>query len=62
MVSGRGLRIADASVFPRIPGAHLQAPVVMVVEGCACFIAEDAAAVNQSHLSSWSNKTDVAFQ
>jgi choline dehydrogenase len=37
----RGLRIADASVFPRIPAAHLQAPVVMVAERCADFIAED---------------------
>jgi choline dehydrogenase len=35
------LRIADASVFPRIPAAHLQAPVVMVAERCAEFIAED---------------------
>jgi len=31
----RGLRIADASIFPRIPGAHPQAPVVAVAEKCA---------------------------
>ncbi|EKM54662.1 uncharacterized protein PHACADRAFT_175178 [Phanerochaete carnosa HHB-10118-sp] len=29
------LRIADASVFPQIPAAHLQAPVVAVTEKCA---------------------------
>jgi choline dehydrogenase len=33
-----GLRIADASIFPWIPAAHLQAPVVMVAEHCADFI------------------------
>jgi choline dehydrogenase len=33
-----GLRIADASIFPWIPAAHLQAPVVMVAERCADFI------------------------
>jgi choline dehydrogenase len=38
----RNLRIADASVFPRIPAAHLQAPVVMVAERCADFIEEDS--------------------
>ncbi|KAI0091995.1 GMC oxidoreductase [Irpex rosettiformis] len=35
-----GLRIADASVFPVIPSAHPQAPVVMVAERCADFIKE----------------------
>ncbi|THU89961.1 GMC oxidoreductase [Dendrothele bispora CBS 962.96] len=34
----RGLRIADASVFPEIPACHLQAPVVMIAERCAQFI------------------------
>lgn len=37
----RGLRIADASIFPVIPSAHPQAPVVMVAERCADFIKED---------------------
>ncbi|EIN03501.1 GMC oxidoreductase [Punctularia strigosozonata HHB-11173 SS5] len=37
------LRIADASVFPTIPGAHLQAPVVMVAERCAEFVKAAAA-------------------
>jgi choline dehydrogenase len=40
----RNLRIADASVFPRIPAAHLQAPVVMVAERCAEFIEEESRA------------------
>jgi len=34
----RGLRVADASVFPSIPAAHLQAPAVMVAEKCADFL------------------------
>ncbi|KAJ4492847.1 GMC oxidoreductase [Lentinula edodes] len=33
-----GLRIADASIFPRVPACHIQAPVVMVAERCAAFI------------------------
>ncbi|KAF8586168.1 GMC oxidoreductase [Ramaria rubella] len=36
------LRIADASVFPRIPSAHPQAPVVMVAERCADFLHKKA--------------------
>jgi choline dehydrogenase len=32
------LRIADGSVFPTIPAAHLQAPIVMVAERCVEFI------------------------
>lgn len=34
----QGLRIADCSIFPVIPSAHPQAPVVMVAERCADFI------------------------
>lgn len=34
----QGLRVADASVFPTIPAAHLQAPTVMIAERCADFI------------------------
>jgi choline dehydrogenase-like flavoprotein len=29
------LRVADSSIFPQIPSAHLQAPSVMVAEKCA---------------------------
>ena len=36
----QGLRVADASIFPSIPAAHLQAPVVMVAERCADFLRE----------------------
>jgi choline dehydrogenase-like flavoprotein len=39
----RGLRIADASIFPTIPACHLQAPVVMVAERCVNFL------VNRRH-------------
>ncbi|EHK22903.1 uncharacterized protein TRIVIDRAFT_191530 [Trichoderma virens Gv29-8] len=35
-----GLRIADASVFPKIPSAHTMAPTMMVAERCADFIKE----------------------
>ncbi|KAL7928568.1 GMC oxidoreductase [Trichoderma chlorosporum] len=35
-----GLRIADASVFPKIPSAHTMAPTMMVGERCADFIKE----------------------
>jgi choline dehydrogenase len=36
-----GLRVADASVFPRIPRANTNAPAIMVGERCADFIATD---------------------
>lgn len=36
----KGLRIADASVFPKIPSAHTMAPTMMVAERCADFIKE----------------------
>ncbi|XP_028170515.1 glucose dehydrogenase [FAD, quinone]-like [Ostrinia furnacalis] len=37
----RGLRVADASVMPRIPAAHTHAPVVMIAEKAADMIKED---------------------
>ncbi len=35
------LRIADTSVFPKIPSAHTMAPVIMVAERCADFVKEE---------------------
>jgi choline dehydrogenase-like flavoprotein len=37
----RNLRIADTSVFPRIPSSHTMNPVIMVAERCADFIKQD---------------------
>lgn len=37
----KSLRIADASVFPKIPSAHTMAPTVMVAERCADFLRSD---------------------
>ncbi|KAK7943601.1 GMC oxidoreductase [Apiospora aurea] len=43
----RNLRVADASVFPRIPAAHTMAATYMVAERCAEFVKED-----------WKDKSD----
>lgn len=37
----KNLRIADASVFPRVPTAHTMIPVMMIAERCASFIKQD---------------------
>ncbi|KAK8044172.1 hypothetical protein PG993_004196 [Apiospora rasikravindrae] len=37
----RNLRVADASVFPRIPAAHTMAATYMIAERCAEFVKED---------------------
>jgi choline dehydrogenase-like flavoprotein len=38
----RGLRVADASVFPRIPGTFIASAVMMVGERAAELILADA--------------------
>lgn len=37
----KNLRIADASVFPRVPSSHTMLPVMMIAERCAYFIKKD---------------------
>ena len=37
-----GLRIADASIIPRSPAAHLQAPTVVIAKKCAEMILAEA--------------------
>jgi choline dehydrogenase len=39
-----GLRVVDASVFPKIPGFYIAAPTYMIAEKASAVIIEDAAA------------------
>jgi 5-(hydroxymethyl)furfural/furfural oxidase len=36
-----GLRIADASIMPRVPSANTNIPTIMIGERMAGFVAED---------------------
>jgi choline dehydrogenase len=42
VIGTQGLRIVDASVFPRIPGFFIVTPIYMISEKAAAVIAEDA--------------------
>jgi choline dehydrogenase len=42
VIGTKGLRIVDASVFPRIPGFFIVTPIYMISEKAADVIAEDA--------------------
>ena len=44
----RGLRVVDASIFPRIPGFFLASAVYMIAEKAADAVLEDAAAASAS--------------
>ncbi|HEX7680374.1 MAG TPA: GMC oxidoreductase, partial [Thermoanaerobaculia bacterium] len=44
VIGTKGLRIVDASVFPKIPGFFIVTPIYMISEKAADVITEDARA------------------
>ena len=42
VIGTQGLRIVDASIFPRIPGFFIVTPIYMISERAADVIEEDA--------------------
>ncbi|XP_049887188.1 glucose dehydrogenase [FAD, quinone]-like [Pectinophora gossypiella] len=51
-----GLRIADASIIPRIPAAHTHAPVVMIAEKASDLIKEDWGVIDTLQHSKLKNR------
>jgi choline dehydrogenase len=43
VIGTKGLRVVDASIFPRIPGFFIVTPIYMISEKAADVITEDAA-------------------
>lgn len=50
VIGARGLRIVDASIFPRIPGFFIVAPIYMISEKAADVIISDARAAGPAAL------------